>query len=445
MEDTNTSNDGDRWTRPAIVVVALCFLVYIFDVYELSTFQVVLPAILADFNLSLLDAGVLFLLTGWASRIAGLVLVPLADTIGRRSILAWGVLGYSLLTGFTGLAQNFLQFSIAATVTKFPTTAGNFPSTMMATEAAPRSGRALAQGLQTSGYAVGLVLVSVASVLLLPTLGWRYIYFLGIAPAILVFFILRYIPESPHFAQVRNQRTAEGVQLDVLRNFWNTLRRYPKEVAKGAFVLTTWYCWNGFGVFVTTYLGQERGVDAATRGIWLSIWWFVAIFGTIGGGWLAQRFKRKRTNIILVLLVVPLYATYGLWTDPTVLFVIGLVMCSLFLAPFGQGAWGWVMEIFPTECRATGFSLANFISGVSALFYAVIPAAMGSVAASFPIFAVSYGMLAVAFLLLKETIRDELIELVGEHVGEERLVQPGAVAVITSTAGGRQPGSDSMR
>ena len=60
MEDTNTSSEGDRWTRPAIVVVSLCFLVYIFDVYEISTFQVVLPAILADFNLSLLDAGVLF-------------------------------------------------------------------------------------------------------------------------------------------------------------------------------------------------------------------------------------------------------------------------------------------------------------------------------------------------------------------------------------------------
>ncbi len=118
-----------------------------------------------------------------------------------------------------------------------------------------------------------------------------------------------------------------------------------------------------------------------------------------------------------MLLVVPLYATYGLWTDPTVLFVIGLVMCSLFLAPFGQGTWGRVMEIFPTECRATGFSLANFIRGVSALFYAVIPAAIGSVAAAFPIFAASYGMLAVAFLLLKETIRDELIELVGEHAG----------------------------
>jgi MFS family permease len=418
--DTVRSPEDDRWTRPAVVVVTLCFLVYIFDVYELTTFQVALPAILADFNLTLLDAGVLFLLTGWSARIAGLVLVPLADTIGRRSMLTWGVLGYSLLTGGTGLAQNFLQFSVAAVVTRFPITAGNFPSTIMATEAAPRSGRALAQGLQTSGYPVGFVLVSVASVLLLPTLGWRYMYFLGIVPAILVFFILRYLRESRHFTQVKDLRGAEGKRLNVFRNFWDTLRRYPKEVAKGSFVLTTWYCWNGFGVFVATYLGQERGVDAATRGIWLSIWWSVAIFGTIGGGWLAQRFTRKWTNVILVLLVVPLYATYGLWTDMTALFVTGLVMCSLFLAPFGQGTWGWVMEIFPTECRATGFSVANFISGISALFYALIPAAMGSVAASFPIFAISYAGLAVAFVLLDETIRDELIELVGERAARRK-------------------------
>jgi hypothetical protein len=69
-------------------------------------------------------------------------------------MLLWGVLGYSLLTGFTGLAQNFLQFSTVATVTKFPVTAGNFPSTMMATEAAPRSGRALVSELPEAGVSL---------------------------------------------------------------------------------------------------------------------------------------------------------------------------------------------------------------------------------------------------------------------------------------------------
>jgi hypothetical protein len=55
---------------------------------------------------------------------------------------------------------------------------------------------------------------------------------------------------------------------------------------------------------------------------------------------------------------------------------------------------------------------------------------MGSVAASFPIFAAGYGLLAVAFLLLKETIRDELIDMVGERAGE---APAASVALATST------------
>jgi len=409
----------------------VCLLVYVFDVYELTTFQVALPAILSDFHLSLLDAGVLLLVTAWVGRVASLLFVPLADAFGRRAILAAGVLGYSLLTGFTGLAQNFFQFGVAATATRIPITAGNFPSTIMATEAAPRSGRALAQGLQTAGYPVGFVLVSLASVWLLPTFGWRYMYFLGIVPALLVFLILRYIPESRHFTQVKEQRQAEGKQLNALRAFVDTVRRYPVEVAKGSLVLTTYYFWNGFGVFVSTYLSQERGVDAATRGTWLAIWWSVAILASIGGGWLAQRWGRKWTNIALVVITVPLFATYGMLTDWTALFVVGLVLCSLFLAPFGQGTWGWVMETFPTECRATGFSVVNFIGGVISSFYAIIPATLGSVGAAFPFFAGGYALLAIGFLLLNETIRDELLELVGERAGQ---AQPKPAVVVVKSA-----------
>ena len=416
---TNSSPNIDRWTRPAIAVVVVCLLVYVFDVYELTTFQVALPAILSDFHLTLLDAGVLLVITAWVGRIAGLILVPLADAFGRRTMLALGVLGYSLLTGFTGLAQNFLQFGVAATATRVPITAGNFPSTIMATEAAPRSGRALAQGLQTAGYPVGFVLVSLASVWLLPSLGWRYMYFLGIIPALLVVFILRFIPESRHFTHVKDHREAEGKQLNVVRTFVDTVRKYPGEVAKGSFVLTTYYFWNGFGVFVSTFLSQERGVDAATRGTWLAIWWGVAIFASIGGGLLAQRWGRKWTNIVIVIVTVPLFATYGMLTDYTALFVVGLVLCSLFLAPFGQGTWGWVMEIFPTECRATGFSVVNFVGGAVSSFYALIPAALHSVGASFPFFAAGYALLAIGFLLLNETIRHDLIELVGERAGQQ--------------------------
>src|SRR3569833_832680 len=110
----------DKWTRPAAIVVGVCFLAYVFDIYELTTFQVALPAILNEFNISRLDAGALVLLVGWIGRVAGLVLVPFADIYGRRAVLAVGVFGYSLLTGLTGFTQSWFQFGVAVTATRGP-------------------------------------------------------------------------------------------------------------------------------------------------------------------------------------------------------------------------------------------------------------------------------------------------------------------------------------
>jgi hypothetical protein len=135
---------------------------------------------------------------------------------------------------------------------------------------------------------------------------------------------------------------------------------------------------------------------------------------------LAQRYGRRRTNVTLVLLTVPLFAAYGMFEDPALLFAGGLLLCSLFLAPFGQGTWGAVQELFPTEVRATGFAAANFIGGTVASFYALIPGVMPSVAASFPIFAAGYATLAIAFYILKETVHEELIQRVGERAGSGR-------------------------
>ena len=382
-------------------------------------------AILAEFNISRLDAGALTAVVGWTGRVSGLILVPFADVYGRRAVLAAGVLGYSLLTGLTGITGNWLQFSAAATATRFPITAANFPSSIMATEAAPVSGRAMAQGLQAAGYSLGYVLVAIASVALLPTLGWRYMYFLGILPAILVFFIMRHIPESRHFTKVKAHQAAEGKKPSLLRGYWSVMRRYPVEVAKGSFVTLTYGFWAGFGVWVALYLSTERGLGAATTGTWLAIWWFVAMFATVGGGWLAQRFGRRRTNVTLVLLTVPIFATYGMLTDHLALFVGGLLLCSLFLAPFGQGTWGAVQELFLTEVRATGFATANFLGGTIASFYSLIPGLTPSVADSFPIFAAGYAFLALAFYLLKETLKSDLIETVGERAGggEHKIAQ----------------------
>jgi AAHS family cis,cis-muconate transporter-like MFS transporter len=420
--------ENENWTRRSVFVVLICLAVYVFDVYELSSYGVALPGIIQEFNISRLQAGALSTITLWVYRIGAILLLPLADLYGRRILLALSVLGYSLITGLSGLAPTWLTFGIAASATRFPISVGGQLSSVMATESAPTKGRALAQGVWAAGYPIGYVLVALASVALLPTLGWRYMYFLGIVPAILVVFVLRFIPESRHFEKVKSDRAAQGKRHNIFLGFWQVMRRYPSESAKATFVILAYGFWGGFGTWVPLYLNTEKGLGPTTTGIWLAIWWFVAAFSTAGAGWIAQRFGRKWPNIAFVIPAGILMATFGLWTDPTIIFIVGLLLASLFLMPFGQGAWGWTQEIFPTEVRATAFAATGFVGGVLSSFYSLIPGFTPTVGASFPIFGIGYLTLAIAFFIMKETVHTELIQEVGERAGDGQVTEPAAVA-----------------
>lgn len=422
------AQQNENWTRRSLVVVILCLVVYVFDVYELSSYGVALPGIIQEFNISRLEAGALSTITLWVYRVGAILLLPLADLYGRRILLALSVLGYSLITGLSGLAPTWLTFGIAASATRFPISVGGQLSSVMATESAPTRGRAQAQGLWAAGYPIGYVLVALASVAVLPTLGWRYMYFLGILPAVLVVFVLRYIPESRHFEKVKTDRETEGKRLNVFQSFWHVMRTYPSESAKATFVILAYGFWGGFGTWVPLYLNTEKGFGPTTTGVWLAIWWSVAAISTVAAGWLAQRFGRKWTNIALVIPAGILMATFGLWSDPAIIFIVGLLLASLFLMPFGQGTWGWTQEMFPTEVRATAFAATGFVGGVLSSFFSLIPGFTSSVGASFPIFGLGYLTLAIAFYIMKETVHTELIEEVGERAGEPLVAEPGAVA-----------------
>jgi AAHS family cis,cis-muconate transporter-like MFS transporter len=421
----------ENWTRRGFFVVLLCLGVYIFDVYELSSYGVALPAIIQEFNISRLDAGVLSTITLWMYRVGSILLLPLADLYGRRILLALSVLGYSVITGLSGLAPSWLTFSIAASATRIPISGGGLLSSVMATESAPTKGRALAQGIWAAGYPLGYVLVALASVLVLPTLGWRYMYFLGILPAILVVLVLRYIPESRHYVKVKVDREAQGKRLNVFQSYWQVMRTYPVESAKATFLILAYGFWGGFGTWVPLYLNTEKGFGPSTTGVWLAIWWFVAAFSTAGAGWLAQRFGRKWTNIGLVIPAGILMATFGLWDSPVIIFIVGLLLASLFLMPFGQGTWGWAQEMFPTEVRATAFAATGFVGGVISSFYSLIPGFTSSVGAAFPYFGLGYLTLAIGFFVMKETVHAELIEEVGERAGEGETA--GAAAAASGT------------
>ncbi len=85
--------------------------------------------------------------------------------------------------------------------------------------------------------------------------------------------------------------------------------------------------------------------------------------------------------------------------------------------------------------RATAFAATGFVGGVLSSFFSLIPGFTSSVGASFPIFGIGYLTLAIAFFIMKETVHTELIQEVGERVGEGQAAEPAAAAPKAVSAG----------
>lgn len=418
MQAEASATRSEGWTRQSIGVLVLCFLAWAFESYEFTTLSIATPAIMADLNLSRADVGVLNAILGWIIRISAFMLIPLADVIGRRLMVALVVLGYSLFTGLTGLSQSRLQLTLLSGLTRIPLSAASLTGTM-ALEIAPTKARATAQGIWGAGYPVGFLLCSALSIYLIPAFGWRSLYFAGVLPALLVFFILRHAPESPHYEKIRAERLERGRGINLGRTYLTVLRRYRLETVLGVLVLFCFsWPWLGFLAWVPTYLNVELGQGLALSSTYLTVWMLGGTLGYVGFGFVADRWGRRFTVPIVTVLAGAMFATLGLVRDPTLLLVDGFFLVMLILAPFGAGLY-YLQEVFPTEVRATGWAIILGLSGILGSFAPLVGGMTPTIATAFPVYALPLLLVGSLYLFVfKEMIGKELVDAVDERETE---------------------------
>jgi MFS family permease len=198
------------------------------------------------------------------------------------------------------------------------------------------------------------------------------------------------------------------------------IRQYPREMLIGClinfFYLWTWLGWSAWMPF---FLANEKKLGLATAAGYLTIWMACAIAAYWLCGWLCDRFGRR---LVIPAFVVPagvLLIAIGGLTDPTSLFVVGLVLNFLITGSFGAGL-GYATELFPTAIRGTAVGAIFLIAGI---FSAFSPTLMGiyatesTIAAGLPWLALSFFLIAPIFLFFaKETTRKELTDFVGERI-----------------------------
>jgi len=269
--------------------------------------------------------------------------------------------------------------------------------------------RGKALGMMQAGWAAGwgvAALLNAVFFTLLPTsIAWRGLFLVGIAPALLVFFLRRFVEEPPVYLKTRERLAKQGDKPSFFEIFQPPLLRITvlgglmgTGAQGGYYAVTQW---------LPTFLRTERGLSILDSTGYLFVLITGAFFGYMSGGYLADRIGRRLTFLVFAIGAGVVVATYtGLsFGNSTMLFLgfpLGFFSSGVFSA---MGAF--YTEHFPTRVRGVGQGFAyNLGRGTGALFPTLVGylSAKMALGAAIGIFAaIAYATMAIAAFLLPET------------------------------------------
>jgi MFS family permease len=435
MSDTAVTGAWYRLLTPTQWKMLLAAnLGWLFDGFE--TYALILTA--APAMRSLLDSshfaqipayvGVVIAITllGWG--IGGLVGGVLADYIGRKRTMIIAILAYSLMTGLTAFAFDWVSFVILRFLVGVAIGSEWATGTSMMAELWPDHARGKGAGLMQCGLGIGFFMASLAWLFIAP-IGpdsWRIMFLIGVLPALLTLWIRTAIPESDLWeksnerrrAAIAKQRSGATLATDeqALTRFTLADLFAEPEVRRRTIItflmsLTTTLAWWGISTWVPPYVASIAAKEGLSAQAWASYAAMAynvgAIAGYAGLGFLADRFGRKPVVMIFFAMSLILTPVLFMWThDLTLLLVVAAINAFFTL---GQYSWmsTWLPELYPTRMRATGiafiFNSPRFIAFLGPLLAGTLIVQFGGYSKAAVIVSVIYVLGFVLVPLLPET------------------------------------------
>jgi len=269
--------------------------------------------------------------------------------------------------------------------------------------------RGKAVGAMQSGWAIGWGIAAILATILFSVLpqetAWRALFWVGLTPAVLVFFVRRMVDEPPVYMQTQKKLDAAGRKSNFLEIFSPAILRttiltciLTTGAQGGYYAITTW---------LPTFLRTERKLTVLGTGGYLAVIIIGSLIGYLVSAWLSDRIGR-RANFILyaVCSIITVYVYTQVPVDNTAMLFLGFPL-GFFASGIFSGMGPFLTELFPTRMRGSGQGFAyNFGRGIAAmnpLFVGMLSAKL-SLGQSIGVFAlIAYGLLIVAALLLPET------------------------------------------
>jgi MFS transporter, SHS family, lactate transporter len=333
-------------TRPQLHAYLAALGGWSLDALDFFVFVFCLKSISAEFHSDVKAVAEGIFLTLACRPLGALAFGWLAEKYGRRPILMLNVVSYSVLQLATAFAPDLTTLLALRALFGFAMGGEWGVGAALALETLPATGRGFFSGLLQEGYVIGYLLASVLFATLFDHIGWRGMFVVSSASALLVLYIRFGVQESPAWvAGATSPRPAGPLIWRAVRDQFPTL----------AYLVLLMACFNAFAHgsqdLYPTFLQVQHGFSAATTGTIAIIMNIGALAGGICFGTLSERLGRRRTIALAALLSLPLIP---LWAYSHT--AVALAASALLMQFMVQGAWGVVPahlnELSPSSVRA---------------------------------------------------------------------------------------------
>jgi MFS family permease len=346
-------------TREQWRVLAAAKFGWMLDAFDFMLYAMALGQIRSYFGFDDAIAGFLVTMTLVMSGVGGLVFGYLADRFGRARALMGTIVIFSLASLGAATSQSVLQLLFWRAVLGIGMGGEWASGAVLVGETWPAALRNRAISIMQSGWAIGYASAAIVAALVIgnPNLGnegWRWLFAIGLVPALFTLWIRRNVQESPTWKT--RQKAPRGPNPFKVIFGPELLGRTLKIVALGGAVQFAYW---GLFFWLPSFLSRPVAQGGAGMGVVGSLQWIVllqigAYLGYLTFGFIADRLGRRRTFVLFMVCAAAIVPVYGqMARNPTVLLVL-----SPLLGYFGHGYFslfgGFVAEMFPAAVRATG-------------------------------------------------------------------------------------------
>lgn len=358
--------DKTRLTKDHYNILLMSWAGWLFDFYDLILYSFLLIPIGRELGFSKMEHSLVLGASLAMTAVGGVFFGYLSDKFGRKRILQWTILTYSVGTLMCAFTQSLWWLLLWRSVTGLGVGGEWGTGQTYIGETFPAKMRGRYGAYMQTGAPLGIALATVVGSFIAPHIGWRASFVISFLPALLIFGIRKRLPESDLWLAGKNTVPRHGEKSGMRALFSGEIRK----IFLLALVLATfdmcayWFTYT----WLPSYLHEERGFSMVRSGFFMLITQLGGFIGYVTFGHVADKIGRRPAyTIYSIIMAAGLLMITLLWgaitKQPEFIFL------CMFIVGIGTGMFGGYgplfSELFPTGIRNTAMGAAfNLARGV---------------------------------------------------------------------------------